>query len=110
MRKVREKLEILDTVDLYITRFIEDKLGEGLVDNENEEYEISLEGDLRSKSGKGEVNERNKRRIWIKNYGDRVIDKVKELKELESGEKKRRQLMSKRENMDTECFGKISME
>ena len=63
MRKVRENLEILDTVDLYITRFIEDKLGEGLVDNENEEYEISLEGDVRSKSGKGEVKERNKRRI-----------------------------------------------
>ena len=55
MRKVRENLEILDTVDLYITRFIEDKLGEGLVDNENEEYEISLEGDVRSKSGKGDV-------------------------------------------------------
>ena len=38
MRKVRENLQILDTVDLYIIRFIEDKLGEGLVDNENEEY------------------------------------------------------------------------
>ena len=37
MRKVRENLEILDTVDLCITRFIEDKLGEGLVDNEYEE-------------------------------------------------------------------------
>ena len=59
MRKVRENLEILDTGDLYITRFVEDKLGEGLVDNENEEYEISLEGDVRSKSGKGEVKERN---------------------------------------------------
>ena len=54
---MRENLEILDTVDLYITRFIEDKLGEGLVDNENEEYEISLEGDVRSKSGKGERKE-----------------------------------------------------
>ena len=32
MRKVRENLEILDTVDLYITRCIEDKLEEGLVD------------------------------------------------------------------------------
>ena len=34
MRKVRENLELLDIVDLYITRFIEEKLGEGLVDNE----------------------------------------------------------------------------
>ena len=66
MRKVRENLEILDTVDLYITRFIEDKLGEGLVDNENEEYEISLEGDVRSKSGKGEVKERNKLRMRMR--------------------------------------------
>ena len=87
MRKVRENLEILDTVDLYITRFIEDKLGEGLVDNENEEYEISLEGGVKSNSDKGELKERKKRR----NYGDRVIKKVKELKEMESGEKKRRQ-------------------
>ena len=45
MRKVKENLEIQDTVDLYITRCIEDKLGEGLVDNENEEYMISFEGD-----------------------------------------------------------------
>ena len=29
MRKVRENLEILDTVDLYIKRFVEDMLGEG---------------------------------------------------------------------------------
>ena len=95
MRKVRENLEILDTVDLYITRFIEDKLGEGLVDNENEEYEISLEGDVRSKSGKGEVKERNKRRIWIRNYGDRVIRKVKELKEVESGGKEKEAVKEK---------------
>ena len=89
-KSVSDNLEILDTFSLDITKFIEDKLGEGLVENENEEYEISLEGDVRSKSGKGEVKERNKRRIWIRNYGDRVIKKVKELKEIESGEKKRR--------------------
>ena len=45
MRKVRENLEILDTVDLYVTRCIEDKLGEGIMDYENEEYMISFEGD-----------------------------------------------------------------
>ena len=62
MRYVRKNLEIMDIVDLNMTRFIEDKLGEGLVDNENEEYKISLEGDMRSKSFKGEIKERNKRR------------------------------------------------
>ena len=46
-----------------IARFVEDRLGEQLVDNESEDYEINLEGDVRSKSGKGEVKERNKRRI-----------------------------------------------
>ena len=45
MRKVRENLEILDIVDIYFTRCIKDKLGEGLVDYENEEYMISFEGD-----------------------------------------------------------------
>ena len=45
MRKVRENLEILDTVDLYVTRCIKDNLGEGLVDYENEEYMRSFEGD-----------------------------------------------------------------
>ena len=34
-----------EKVDLCNTRFIENKLREGLVDNENEEYEISFEGD-----------------------------------------------------------------
>ena len=48
--KVSENLEILDTVNLDITKFIENKLGEGLVDNENEEYEISLEDDVRLES------------------------------------------------------------
>ena len=41
---MRENLEILDTVDLYVTRCIEDKL-EGIMDYENEEYMISFEGD-----------------------------------------------------------------
>ena len=36
MRKVRENLEILNTVDLYFTRSIEDKLGKGLADNKND--------------------------------------------------------------------------
>ena len=45
MRKVRQNLEILDTVDLYVTICIEDKLGGWLVDYENEEYMISFEGD-----------------------------------------------------------------
>ena len=45
MRKVRENSEILETVDLYVTICIEDKLGEGLVDYENEEYLISFESD-----------------------------------------------------------------
>ena len=34
MRKVRENLEILDTFDLYVTRGIEDKLGEWKMDYE----------------------------------------------------------------------------
>ena len=62
MRKMSENFEILDTVNLDITKFIEGKLGEGLVDNENKKNQISLEGDVRSKSCKGEIKERNKRR------------------------------------------------
>ena len=34
MRKVKESLEILDTFDLYVTRGIEDKLGEWKMDYE----------------------------------------------------------------------------
>ena len=34
MRNVKENLEILDTFDLYVTRGIEDKLGEGIMDYE----------------------------------------------------------------------------
>ena len=52
---------------------------------------------MRLKSGQGEIEERNKRRKWIRNYKDKVIEKVKELEGIELGEKKMRQLMSKRE-------------
>ena len=60
--KASENLEILDTVNLDIAKLIEDKLREGLVDNENEEYDITVEGDLRLKSCKQKLRKRHKRR------------------------------------------------
>ena len=55
-------LKILDTVNLDIAKFIEDKLGEGLVDNENVENKIRPEGDLRSEEMiEKKIEERNKK-------------------------------------------------